>query len=314
MDRLGPRSGACPLSARELLGAGAAAGVVLPLVRAPVAGVARGALVAAKVFRSAIGLGVPAGVQAGPWFEAVTRCADEVAYGLPILLSADLVVEGEGATDLEQVTADAWRLVDAGITHLSVDVAAVDPAQRGRVAGELAQAIADRGVSVEIVVPVEGKQTASRAAALFEEVARRGAAPDAAGVRCPSPSTEEEGRLQAIALARISQALSGVPVIRRGPITGRALELLRGSPVLACEDGGLAAAFALGILPAGLAAEAGAQRHGALEAAAEALPPDRMDHLEARAYGETLELVERLGARESAPRIARALERRLVDS
>jgi hypothetical protein len=315
MERLAPRSAACPLSGREVLGAAREAGFAFPLVRAPIAGVARGALVAAKVFQSVLGLVLPAGTPARPWFDAVTRAADEVAVGLPLVLAADLTLAGEAATDIDQTTTDAWRLVDAGLTHMSLDVAAVAPPERGRVVGEMAQAILERGVSLEVVVPLaEGFDTAPRAAALFEEVERRGAAPDAVGMRCPAPADEREARLQALALARVAQALPGIPVVRRGAISARALEVLTGLPILACEDGGLAADFALGLLDVGLAVRDGEAPAGALDRAAEALPPDGMDHLEARAYGETLELIERLGARGSAPRAARALERRLVDS
>jgi hypothetical protein len=315
VNRLAPRSGACPLSARELLGPATELGLVLPIVQAPIAAVARGALVAAKQLSAPLVLALPPGVPPGPWFDGVAEAADEVAAGLPIVLSADLVVDGEGATELARASEEAWRLVDAGVTHLAVDLAAVAAAQRGRVLGEVAGAAAERGASVEVVVPLDGgAQAARRAADLVEEVGRRGGSVDAASVRCPAPADDDEARLQSAALARLSQALGGVPVVRRGPVTPRVLALLRGSPVKACEDGGAAAARAIGLLPLELVdAEEGNTRASRLERAAAELSQDGADRLEARAYVEVVDFMERLGARGGALALTRALERRLED-
>jgi hypothetical protein len=315
VQRLAARSGACPLSAREVLGAAPARGFVLPVVQAPIAAVARGALVAAKELQAALGLALPPGVPAAPWFDGVTRAADEVAAGLPIVLSAEVALAGEGATELQRASREVWNLVDAGVTHLALDVAAVAPGERGRVLREVASAGVERGVSVEAVIPLgEGAQAAPRAAAMFEDLARDGAAPDAAGVRCPAPRDDDEARLQAAALARLSQALGGVPVVRRGPVTPRLLALLRGSPVKGCEDGGAVAARALALVPVDLAApERGdaPPRTSRLELASAELSEEATDRLEASAYVDALELIERLGARGSAPSLSRALERRL---
>jgi hypothetical protein len=315
VQRLAPRSGACPLSARELIGAAAGGGFVLPVVQVPIAAVARGALVAAKEIQAALGLALPRGVPAARWFDGVARAADEVAAGLPIVLSAEVAVEGEGATQLERASGEAWALVDAGVTHLAVDVGAVAPEQRGRVLGEVARAGAERGASVEAVIPLgEGAQAAPRAAAMFEEVARHGLAPDAAGLRCPAPRDDDEARLQAAALARLSQALGGVPVVRRGPVTPRVLALLRGSPVKACEDGGGVAARAMSLVPVELVAGEGEDvpsRTSRLELAAAELSDEATDRLEASAYVDAMDFMERLGARGSALSLSRVLERRL---
>jgi hypothetical protein len=84
--------------------------------------------------------------------------------------------------------------------------------------------------------------------------------------------------------------------------------------VKACEDGGAAAARALGLLPqAPEAAEETPARTSRLERAAAALPPDGADRLEARAYVEAVDFLERLGARGAALALTRALERRLED-
>jgi hypothetical protein len=313
VQRLAPRSGACPLSAREIL----ARGVVLPVVRAPVAAVARGALVAAKELHAAIGLSLPPGTPAGPWFERVAGAADEVAAGLPLLLSAEVVLEGESGTQLDLAARQAWSLVDAGMTHLAVDVAAVAEGERGRVLGEVARSSAEMGVSVEAVIPLGGgPQAAARAAAMIEEAARHGTAPDAASVRCPAPADDAEARLQAAALARVSQALGGLPVVRRGPVTPALLALLRGSPVQACDDGGAAAARAVRLLPLERVEadpDGGRPRESRLERAAAELPGETLDRLEASAYVDAMDFVERLGAAGSALALTRELERRLAE-
>jgi hypothetical protein len=313
--RLPPRSAACPLSARDLVAAAAEAGVIVPVVQAPIAAVARAALVAAKELRAVLGLSLPSGVPSRPWFDAVAGAADELAAGMPLLLSADLIVEGEGGTQIERAVRQAWRLVDDGLTHLAVDVAAVVVPERGRVAGEVAQAGFDRGLSVEIVVPSEGPRTGPRAAALLEELSRRGPTPELVGVRCPAPHDVDEARVQAAALARISQALAGIPVVRRGPVTPRLLELLRASPLKVCEDGGVAAAQALRLVPAERVADAEVDtlRESPLERAAAQLSGEAADRIEAVAYVEVADVLERLGARGGAPGVVRALERRLVD-
>ena len=87
--RLPPRSEVCPLSPRVLLGAPLERIPVLPIVRAPIQGVVRAALVAAREANASIGLSLPAGSPPEPWFEAVAAAADEVYVtfsGLPLKL------------------------------------------------------------------------------------------------------------------------------------------------------------------------------------------------------------------------------------
>ncbi len=314
--RLDPRSQACPLSPRELLGPAMALGLVLPVVRAPIAAVARAALVAAKEIQSALGLALPPGVPPEPWFDAVARAADEVAAGLPIFLSAEVVVEGEGATQVERAHHQAWRLVEAGLTQLAVDVAAVEPGERGRVVGDVAQAGAEHGIGIDVVVNLkDGAKAGPRAATVLDELARRGIPADVASVRCRAPQDDEEARLQAAALARICQALKGVPVMRRGPVSPALLALLHGSPVKACEDGGASAERALGLIPSELVAPQAdgeaTTRESPLERAVKKLSGDAAERLEARAYVDALEFMERLGTGGTALALSRALEQRL---
>jgi hypothetical protein len=311
VERLGPRSGACPISTRELLRPAAALRLVLPVVRVPVTAVARGALVAAKELQATLGLALPAGASPGPWFAAIARAADEVAAGLPIFLCGEVRVDGEGGTQVERAVGEAWRLVDGGITHLAVDAAAVTPGERGRVVGEIAAAAAEHGACLDVVVPLaDGAQAGRRAAAVLEELERRGTPADVASVRCLPPADDAEARLQAGALARICHALRGVPVMRRGAATPALLALLRGSPVVVCEDGGAVAARALALLPDATRAQDDGRetRQDPLERAAAELAPEVAERLEARAYVDALDFLERLGAAGSAPALTRAIE------
>lgn len=316
VGRLAPRSDACPLSLRDLLGPAGEAGLVLPVVRAPVAGVARAALLAAKVCRSPLGLALPPGLQPERWFTGVASAADELAAGLPIFLSAEVRVEGEGAMQVERAFQEAWRLVDAGITHLAIDVAAVAPGERGRVLAEVAAAGLERGICIDCPIPLdEGAPHARRAAALFEDLAGRGAPPDVASVRCREPRDAEEARGQVAALARICGALGGVPMLRRGPVTRALVLAMAGAPIRGCEDGGLAAAQLTGLVAPGALApvDPDGSRQDPLEGAASRLGPEGLDRLEARVYGETVDFIEALGAAGKVQAVARALERRLED-
>lgn len=314
---LAPRSEACPLSTRELLAPARAAGIVLPLVHAPIAAVARGALVAARELDAVLGLALPPGVPPEPWFAAVARAADEVAGGLPVFLAGEVVVEGEAEAQVERAARRAWRLVAAGLTHVAVDLGAVAPDARAPVGGEVARPAAEQGACVDVVLSLaDGMQGVACAAALLDELAGRGVAPDLVSVRCPAPVDADEARSQAGALARVCQALSGAPLLRRGPVTSDLLERLRGSPLRGCDDGGAAAAQALDLVPLERAADsppAEDARESPLERAAATLPGDAAERVEARAYVDALEFMERLGARGSAGRIGAALRSRLAE-
>jgi len=302
VQRLPPRSAACPLSARDLVLPAAELGLVLPFVRAPSASVARGALVAAKALGSALGLTLPRGGRADRWFAEVTAAADELAAGLPLVLAGEVVVAGEGALDVQRAASECWALVDAGLTHVSLDGTAVSPAERGRVLVEVAAPAVERGLGVDWILALEDASGgASRAIAGLEAIARRGFRPDLVSVRCRAPSSEAEARAQADALARLAVALRGTPVMRRGPVTPALLLALQGSPVRACEDGGAAAASALGRVG----------ERGRASAAQET--SEDAERQEARAYAEATDLVEGLGAAGSAAALGDALLRRVEE-
>ena len=310
-ERLGPRSEACPVAPRELLAPARVLGLVLPVVRAPIGAVARAALVAARTLDSAIGLSLPAGVPVEPWFEAVARAADEVAGGLPVLLAGEIVLEAADDAAMARAVDLAWRIVDAGMTQVSLDATALEPGDRVSPLAELAAPALERGVGVCVVVSLgDAARGGAAAAALFEGLASRGVRPDVAAVRCPAAATEGDGRAQVAALSALSAALDGLALARRGPISPALLAALAGGPVRLCDDGGAAAARALEVLPWGEIppAEAGpGTRVSALERAARELPAEAADRLEARAYVEASDLVERLGAAGSARGIATAL-------
>jgi hypothetical protein len=291
VERLGPRSTACPLSTRDLLRVTAGLRVPLPLVRAPTAAVARAALVAAKQLRAVVGLALPAGPAPEPWFEAAAAAADELAAGQPFFLAGEVAVAGGGEAELEAAYRAAWRLCDAGLTHLTVDLSAVPAGGRAEALERVAAPAAEKGLGLDCVV-----QAGAEAEALYRELARRGAAPDLASLRCPAPADAAAARDQVKQLLSLCAALSGTPVLRRGPVTAELLAGLRGSPVAGCEDDGAAAA-------AGASPGAGAP---GLAGAASA-------RAEARAYLEALDFLERLGAAGGAPRVARALARVLAE-
>lgn len=308
VDRLPPRSEVCPLSLRVLLGAPLDHRPVLPIIRAPIAGVARAALVAAREADASIGLFLPAGSPPEPWFEAVTAAADEVASGLPIVLASEVTLDGGAPEEVARAESEAFKLVDAGITHLAIDVRSVPARERAAVFSAVAATAAERGSCVDCVVALEDSPKP-----LFSELERSGIAPEVVSVRCPEVTASKEARAQVVRLVRLSAELSGVPVLRRGPLSQPLLDELARSPIRGCEDGGAAAMSGIAVIPWERlqGREEDAERATALDRAAEELSRDAADRLEARAYVEVASLIERLGAVGSAIALADALERQL---
>ncbi len=308
VHRLAPRSEACPLSLRDVL-AGAGPGL-LPLVRAATPGVARAALVAAKQARSALGLALPRSAPAENWFAAVVREADELAPRLPIFLSAEVAAIGGSDEELERSAAEAWRLVESGVTHLAVDVQAVPPERRAEAVRRLAQPALERELGLDLVLPQEdGRPSAGAAAILLEDLFEQGVSPDLASGRWTLPGSVAEARAQARQLVDLCGWIDPVPVLRRGLVSPPLLAELAGTPVRICEDGGAAQAAArrvLGLPPEGEEAPQLASGSGEL-------PPEIGDRPEALAYWETLAFLEGLGAPGSATRILGELERRLAE-
>ena len=130
VSRLPARCDACPLSVRDLL---AVTDAKLPAIVAGSPGVVRAGLVAAKVLRATLGLVLPPGVAPGPWFQAVVRTADEIAAGLPIFLGAEVTLPDHGAMAVERATAEVWRYVEVGLTHVTVDPGDGSPEECARV-------------------------------------------------------------------------------------------------------------------------------------------------------------------------------------
>ncbi|HET9554776.1 MAG TPA: hypothetical protein VFP50_17545 [Anaeromyxobacteraceae bacterium] len=309
VERLDPRSAACPLSSKDLLHAAASLRLPLPLVRAPTPGIARAALVAAKQAQAVLGLALPAGGEPGPWFAAVCAAADEVAAGLPIFLAGEVVVAGRREAEVEAAFEAAWKLADAGLTHLTLDLTAVPASDREAVLEQVAAPALERGLGVDCLVAPGGAAEDGR---IFAALSRHDAGPDLASLRLEAPADTGEVHAQVKALLALCAALSGTPVLRRGPVTPELLGTLRGSPVVGCEDGGAAAEAGIALLP--LDPVAGAERSAADLARAEAaLSEGGRSRLETRAYLEVLDFLERLGAAGGAPRVVRALERVLAE-
>ncbi len=305
VERLEPRSAACPLSSKDLVRAAAELRLTLPLVRAPTAGVARAALVAAKQLQSVLGLALPAGSPPAPWFEAVAQAADEVAAGLPIFLAGEVRVAGRRDVEVEEAFREAWTLADAGLTHLTVDLGAVPAEARAEVLARVAVPALEGGLGLDCVVARGGALEAGR---LFGDLARAESLPDLASLPLEAPTSPEGVQAQVRELLALCAAISGTPVLRRGPVTPELLLSLAGSPVAGCEDGGAAAEVALLALDllAGPASER--SRQAPLAQAEAALGGGALARLEARAYGEVLDFLERLGTTGSALRVARWLE------
>lgn len=310
VERLEARSAACPLSSKELLAAAAALRLTLPLVRAPTPGIARAALVAAKQLQSVLGLAMPPGLAPEGWFASVTAAADEVAAGLPIFLVGELAVSGRREAEVEAAFKAAWRLADAGLTHLTVDLTAIPAEARAEILERVAAPALERGLGLDCVVSA-GEEAAARP--LFAELARRAAAPDMASLRCEAPEGAAEARAQVKDLLTLCAALAGTPVLRRGPVTPELLGSLRGSPVAGCEDGGAAAAAAVLVIPYAPRPPDEGRGAGALEKAEAALSEEGRARLETRAYLEVLDFLERLGSAGGALKLARALERKLAE-
>ncbi len=306
VERLAPRSQACPLSLRDILGGLGPHGFRLPIVRAPVAGVARAALLAAEQWGTALAVALPVGDPPEPWFEAVTLAADEVAPRLPICLSGEVAVAGGSPRDLERARERAWRLIDGGITHLAVDLEALplrDWASTLELVGEPAR---ERELGLDLILPREkGLPSPPHVADLLDDLRAAGLAPDVASARCPLPGSEAEEAAQERLLADLCAWLDGIPVLRRGPMTPGLLARLGASPIKGCEDGGTvhaAACRALGVeVPAGAGPALGRQR---------ALPPEIGDRPEAFAYVEAAGLLEGLCIQGSAREIAEVLRQR----
>lgn len=308
--QLAPGSRACPVSLRDLLRVAGGVGRPIPMVRAPVGAVARGAVVAAGEAASVFALLLPPGSMPEPWVREVTAAADELAGGLPFSLGGEVLVAAAEPADLERALGECWRLVEAGVTHLALDVAAVPPDRRGDVAAELARAARERELGVELVLPAESAAAFGQALAVVEAMAERGAPPDALGLRGGAVPGAEEARADVRRLAEACAALGGLPVLRRGPVGPEVLRVLAASPVRGCEDGGAAERAAAAAIPWELLGPEpeGPSRSTPLERAVAELSASGVERLEARAYVEVADLLERLGTGGSGVAVAAALE------
>lgn len=311
LGRLPPHSDACPLSLRDILGA--AGSIKLPIVEAGTPDVVRAVLVAAKVFHSTVGLAIPRGVEPVRWFRAVAAIADEIAAALPIFLSAEVTLEGENSVDVERSLHELWRLLEAGLTHLTIDASAAPPEERGRILAEVAAPLHERGLAFDCAIALGEQGAGRRAVVLVDELARLGVPPDAASVRCPAPADAEAARAQVGALDRLSEVLQGVPVLRRGPVSPALFEAVRGSRLRACADGGWVAGSSVASAAEPEGTDAADRRARWQDRAAELLGEAEAERLEAHTFLSAAAFIEGLGAEQSAPAIARELERRQAE-
>lgn len=297
VHRLPPRSEACPLSLREVLAGLAGRARGLPVFAAPLPAVARAALVAGQEVRAVVGVALPPGVAPEAWLEAVAQAADALAPRLPFFASGEVVVEdAEGG--LERAHAAALRLVEAGLTHVAVDVAQVALARRAQAAARVAGVVAERELAVECVLPPEAVADPEAAAAYLEEFEGWGVRADLVGARFAAPADAADAARQRAALDALSGALAR-PALRRGRLGSALAPAFRGGRLRVCEDGGAALAAGWRALPAELrAAGGGGERH---------LPPEAAERVEALAYGEAAALIEALGAAGTAAELVAGL-------
>jgi len=302
MHRLAPRSEACVLSLRDLLPPLAAAHRPVPLVVAPLAAVMRGTLLACQEARSAVGLALPAGLAPEPWFAAAVAAAEELAPRLPVFLAAEIAV---GASAVEAAVAQAHRLVEAGFTHLAVEVDRVPVAERARAAAQVAALAAERELAVECLLPDGPEGLDPEVVGGFvEELQGWDLSLDLLGVRCQTPAGVEGARAQARALAGAARVLGAIALVRRGPAGRVLLPVLRPAGVAVAEDGER-------VLQAGLGALTPEEREAAL---LRGVPGERPRPLpvggegaEGLFYGEAAGLVEALGSAGTAELVAAAL-------
>ena len=282
LRRAGADGEACPLSLAGIARALGGSRGALPVVAAPLPAIARAALVAAREARAVVGLAPLPGAAPEPWFAAVARAADELAPRLPFFVSAE-VSATDGAGALERAGAAGHRLVEAGATHLAVDVSALPLAHRGHAAAAAAAPAVERELAVECVLPAHCAADPDGAAAFLEEFEGWGARAELLGLRLPAARDEGQARWQAMALDAVEAACAGRPVVRRGALGGPELPHLVARGLRLCADGGRVLAAGLRALPPG--------PRGQLE-----LPPELAARVEALAYAEAASLIERLGA------------------
>jgi hypothetical protein len=302
VQRLGRRSEACPLSLRHLLRALAGSRRALPLFAAGHPALARAALLAGKQGGAVVGLGLPPGSAPEGWFEAVTRAADELCPGHPIFLSALVAVQaGDG---WEGSAGEAHRLVEAGLTHLALDVARLPMAERARAAAQVAAPAVEREIGVEVLLP--GGAEPENALAFHDELAAWGLEPDALSVAGPSVASDA-GSLpeQLRALAAVAAALAPTALVVRGPLGTGLAPALRVLGAAAVEDGGRLGEAAARALPGG-----GRELLAAGWGRGAAPPPlgaEEGERAEGMAFAEAAALIEALGAGGTAAAVAEAL-------
>jgi hypothetical protein len=309
--RLREASRACPLSLRDVAGALLAEAVHLPVVLEAGTLPLRAALVAAREAGSALGLALPRGAGPERWFDAVATAADELAPGLPLLLSAPVTLLPGDGVEATRARRLVHRLVDAGVTHLVLDLDALPAEARAEEAARAADPALEVGLGVECLLPAApgGLPEPEEAFALLAELGSIGASPDLAGVRCPAPEGEGGVGEQAERLRALADAASGIALCRRGPGAATVVARLPWGLVRAWDDGGLAAgAAALAGTAGGTVTPAGGGSPASI-APVEAAGDDAREAAEARAYAAVSGFLDAIGAGGSAEAVADALAR-----
>jgi len=300
-------SPACPVSSRGWLRASERRGP-LPIFRVAYPALFEAALVAAREADAFVALALPPQLEPERWFAAVAAAAAELAPGLPIVLAGEVRI-GPGPAGAERAVRDAHRLVEAGLTHLCIDVAGLPVAERARMAAAAAGFAAERELGIECLLPTPAGETpaADDAHAFAEELRGWGLEPDALSVRGAPASTPAAAAAQAQALAAVAAALAPLALIRRGPLSEALLLAAASAGLAALEDGDrLGAAVGRTLADDARIALEGTFSRGTGSGAAVAPGGER---LAALAFAEAAAVLERLGAVDSAAAAAAALLR-----
>jgi hypothetical protein len=309
-NRLGPRSRACLLGARDLqrYAAGHEGAVVcfaLPIVRPLAHGVFR----AARQLDAAIGLGAPArGLGEGPrpWavFEEVVAAAEEVGFRQPFFLRGGPVLLGDATeAQVARVGQAVFELIDAGFTEVALDATALPLVRAAAAVAQGAKGARERELSVDVVATgAEPADLAEFARALDAQAALPGV------VSVMGEVAQDEARAHALERAVAPAVLGLVEAPFAGALGGRARRVVLERRFDALLEHhlplDLLEAMRLHRLETGATVAAAA---GRFERELAALNQAVRDRLEAFAYYEAREALLQAGARMSGSGAVRFL-------
>lgn len=297
------------LSLRDVLRGLEGSGAVLLSVQCELDAAVAPVLRAARDRDAVVGLG-PAALSDTPraphaFFEALADTAEAIGHSRAVVLAAPPVRVGPDGAEAAEARVYDW--VDAGYTHVPIDISGLEPEEAAPAVARAASALVERELGLEVLLEPGQEDAAGELAAGLKLL---GCPPDLVGVRGgegvglavvtseiePLGASWREGEADEDLRSGLRNALgAGVRLVSlRSPIT-RAVAA--GLPAALPEEL-LASAAERGGLEAG--AEALARRLAGLEG-------DALDRVEARVHGELIDLCGVLGLGGSHRRLEAAL-------